>query len=131
MTEGKIRYGVIQFPILGQASVLAAVAAECAAEQGKFWEYHDAMYEESTQNPSLFTVNGVEGLARMLGLDEEQYHSCVADGRPITQLQADVDAARALGIGSTPTILINDEVYRQQRTFDLMSAAIEGALAGK
>ena len=89
------------------------------------------MYEDSAMDPNLFTLDGVEGLARKLSLDEDQYHSCVVDGRSIPQLQADVDAARALGVGGTPTIFIHDEVYRQQRTFHLMGAAIEEALAGK
>jgi 2-hydroxychromene-2-carboxylate isomerase len=79
----------------------------------------------------VFSIDGVERLAHELGLDDERYHSCVVEGRPIPQLQADVDAARALGIGSTPTVFIDDEVYRQQRTFGLMSAAIEEALAGE
>jgi protein-disulfide isomerase len=63
-------------------------------------------------------------------LDADRFESCYTEGRPIDQLRADSDAARALGVRSTPTIFINDMRYQSRRTFEYMSARIE-ELAGK
>ena len=127
-----MRYGVIQFPILGEASVLAAVASECAAEQGEFWEYHDRLYERSaTEGAIRYTLQGLSDLAEDLGLEREQFSSCMFEGRPLDHLKADWEIAVSLGIGSTPTVFIDDVQYQGLRSFELMSARIEELLADR
>ena len=131
MADGTVRYSIIQFPILGEGSVRAAVATECAAEQDRFWEYHDALYEASgQQGRTVFNADALVGLAGDLGLDADRFGSCFTEGRPLDQIREDSDAAVALGVRSTPTIFINDVRYQNYRTFEHMSAQIE-KLAGK
>ena len=125
-----MRYGVIQFPILGEASVWFAIASECAAEQDSFWEYHDRLYEETMKEESdIYSREGLVALGVELGLDNDRFNSCMAEARPLEQLRADYRVATALGVGSTPTIFINDVQYRGDRTFEAMRTHIERQLA--
>jgi len=108
------------------------MAAECAAEQGKFWEYHDELYRRSaTEGSSLFTGQGLIDLAGDLGFEQERFGSCLTEGRRLDELRADSEAATALGVRSVPTIFINDVQYQGPRTFESMSARIEEILAKK
>ncbi len=125
-----MRYGVVQLPILGEGSILVAMASECAAEQDKFWGYHDQVYERArAENFGVYTGPGLLALAEDLRLDLDQFTSCVTEGRPLDQLRTDWQSAVALGVGSTPTIFINDVLYGGPRTFESMSAHIEDLLA--
>jgi protein-disulfide isomerase len=99
----QIRFVYRDFPITSQDSFYAAQAAECADEQGSYWEYHDA----------LFT--GAYGLgdeayrqyAEELGLDADALVSCVDEGRYADEVQADAREAASLGVSGTPTFFIN------------------------
>ncbi len=123
---------MVQLPILGEGSVLVAMASECAAEQDKFWEYHDQVYERArAENFDVYTGPGLVAVADDLGLDLDSFTSCVNEGRPLDQLRADWQSAVALGVGSTPTIFINDVLYGGPRTFESMSAYIEDRLANQ
>lgn len=120
----------LQFPILGDGSVRAAVATECAAEQGKFWEYHDALFEAAgSQGSNAFTIEGLVGLASEVGLEMERFGSCFTEGQTLDRVRADFEAAAALGARSTPTIFINDVAYVGVRPLDFYSARIEEALS--
>jgi len=100
------------------------MAAERAAEQGKFWEYHDELYRRSaTEGSSLFTGQGLIDLAGDLGFEQERFGSCLTEGRRLDELRADSEAATA--------IFINDVQYQGPRTFESMSARIEEILAKK
>jgi protein-disulfide isomerase/uncharacterized membrane protein len=81
----------------------AAVAAECAGQQSKFWEYHDELFENqrSLDRDSLFRY------ARELGLDIAAFRTCLDDPATMERIRADVDAGTKMGVDSTPTIFIN------------------------
>ena len=130
VAEGKVRYGTIQNPILGDASVRAAIASESAAEQGSFWQYHDALYEESSdQGSALFLREALLELAAEVGLNGKVFESCFVSGRANDRLESDRDSAKSLGVESVPTIFINDERFIGDRTFEGLSAKIEQAFA--
>ena len=127
-----MRYAFLQFPILGQGSVGAAVATECAAEQGRFWEYHGALFEAAaSQGRAVFSGEGLVGLAGEQGLDGDQFQSCFTEGRGLDLIRADAEAVAALGVRSTPTIFINDVAYVGLKTFDFYRARIEEALSNQ
>jgi protein-disulfide isomerase len=81
----------------------AAEAARCAAAEGRYWPYHDRLFAEQPRfaEDRLITY-GVE-----LGLDRERFGRCVTERRFAREVEADVAQARALGVRSTPTFLIN------------------------
>jgi protein-disulfide isomerase len=82
---------------------LAAAAAECAGRQGRFWEYHDLLFEhqKALDRDSLFRY------ARDLDLDIPEFRSCLDDPATMARIAEDVSAGARLGIESTPTIFIN------------------------
>jgi protein-disulfide isomerase/uncharacterized membrane protein len=82
---------------------LAAAAAECAGRQGRFWEYHDTLFEhqKSLDRESLFRY------ARDVGLDIVGFRTCLDDPTTMDGIAADVAAGVRLGVESTPTIFIN------------------------
>jgi protein-disulfide isomerase len=81
----------------------AAAAAECAGRLGRFWEYHDKLFEhqKALDRDSLFRY------ARELDLDIPTFRTCLDDPATMDSIAADVDAGTRLGIESTPTIFIN------------------------
>jgi protein-disulfide isomerase len=81
----------------------AAVAAECAGQQEKFWEYHDQLFEHqrALDRDSLFRY------ARDVGLDIAPFRTCLDDPATMDRVRADVTAGTKVGVDSTPTIFIN------------------------
>lgn len=82
---------------------LAAMAAECAEEQGRFWEYHSILFENQKQLGREFLLR----YASELGLDKERFTACLASDAPRLRIQRDVEAGQRAGIDSTPTVFIN------------------------
>jgi protein-disulfide isomerase/uncharacterized membrane protein len=82
---------------------LAACAAECAAQQDKFWEYHNLLFE----NQAGLARDTLFSLARDCGLDIARFRTCLDDPATLELVRDDVGAGSALGIKSTPTIFIN------------------------
>lgn len=83
----------------------AAIAAECAGAQGKFWEYHDYLFDH--QDTSDFV-----GAARRLGLDAEQFRDCVGRDAAEAVVARDVTRGVDLGIESTPTTYLNGRTIK-------------------
>ncbi len=81
----------------------AAEAAACAHEQGKFWEYHDRLF----QNQSLLSSSSFVQFARELNLDVSAFETCVASDRMGEEVLADYAAGVEAGVRGTPTFFIN------------------------
>ena len=81
----------------------AAIAAECAGEQGKFWEMHDLLF--TTVDVTLLAV-----AQQVTGLDVPAWQACLAAPGAASRVAEDVALARSLGIDSTPTFVINGAV---------------------
>jgi protein-disulfide isomerase len=81
----------------------AAIAAECARQQNRFWEYHDRLFENqrTLDRESLFRY------AREVGLDIPAFRACLDDPATEARIEEDVRAGIAAGIQSTPTLFIN------------------------
>lgn len=84
----------------------SAIAAHCADRQGKFWEYHDALFErQSYLSESLFTQ-----IAQDIELDVEKFQTCYDERDTLPIVKKDYEEGLALGITSTPTIYIGDQM---------------------
>lgn len=88
----------------------AAMAAECAAEQGedRFWQMHDELYREqrawkATNEPAAL----LRGLAGRLGLDADRFASCLREGRAAGRTRMANQLAAYAGVRATPTFIIN------------------------
>jgi len=107
---GKARMLFKDFTIIGQDSVTAAHAAHCAEEQGKFWEYHDMLYNNWTgENNGWASLESQYGFANELGLDATEFRECMESGRHNALIQASTNDAQKLGLGGTPAFFIIGE----------------------
>ena len=127
--SGKVRFGYYNFAFLGAESNWAAEAAECASDQDKFWEYHDKLYSsQSGENQGAFTKDNLKKFAEELGLDIESFNECLDSGKYTSLIQADTQAASALGVGSTPTFLINGQAVVGAQPFEIFQQTIDALL---
>ncbi|MCA9544418.1 MAG: thioredoxin domain-containing protein [Myxococcales bacterium] len=109
----------------------AAYAAECARQQGRFWEMHDTLFD----NRRRLKRPDLQGYAQTLGLDPERFGACLDDPATKTAIQADIAAGRAAGVGGTPMWFINGWLIEGARPpadlIALIEQAAENAKAGK
>ena len=93
----------------------AAEAAECANQQGKFWEYHDKLFAVWTgENVGTFTKTKLKQYAAELGLDAAKFNPCIDNDQTMSIVQKDENEAASLGLPGTPSFLINGKYYQNQ-----------------
>jgi len=106
--EAKLVYK--NFAFMGEVSRRAANAALCAEEQGKFYNFHNKIFEvQGAEGASTYDSKFLKRVARDLGLDGSQFDSCLDSNKYQSQILSDIDEARASKINSTPTYVINGE----------------------
>jgi protein-disulfide isomerase len=111
-------------------STLAAEAAECANDQGRFWDYHYKLYsEQNGENEGAFRPEKLRQFAADLGLDQKEFSSCLDSHRHYDEIAQERDEAIALGARGTPTLVINDMMVPGYLPFDQFQPLIEQALA--
>jgi protein-disulfide isomerase len=129
VSTGEVYFGYLHFAFLGEESLWAAAASECAAEQDKFWEYHDYLFEKwSGENQGAFTQENLKQFAADLELDTVKFSECVDSGRMEGIVQQDIDFARQLGVSSTPTFAVNGKPVQGALPFSRFQQLIEQEL---
>lgn len=108
---GKVRFIFRDFPIndhLGGGSTLGAQASYCAADQGRFWEFHDAMYEGwGGERAGWITRENMSVYAQAAGVpDISQFDSCLSSHKYADVVRENYDLARTIGIRGTPGFVI-------------------------
>jgi protein-disulfide isomerase len=133
---GKLRFASCDLPLPFHAfAVPAAVAARCAGEQGKFWEYREALFKEQ----SRLGTAPYDELAHRLGLDVRRFGECRTDGRQEAEVRADAALAQSHGIGSTPSFVVGrlvdgvfqGETFSGAKPYEEFAARIDALLAGQ
>jgi protein-disulfide isomerase len=128
--QGKVKIEFRMFPIIGQESFNAAQAADAARDQGKFWEYHDALYNaQGSENGGNFTFEKLVALAKQVGLDIPTFEATLSGNTYLAAIQEEKDTADANGVSSTPTFFIGDKKIVGAQPFGQFSAAIDAELA--
>lgn len=126
--SGVVRFEYNHFTFLGPESQQAAEAAECAREQGQFWQYHDTLYaSQRGENQGAFSDDALKAFAAALGLDEEAFNQCLDSERYEADVQAETAAGRQRGVQSTPTLFINGEMVEGAVPFEQLQPFIEAA----
>jgi protein-disulfide isomerase len=86
----------------------SATAARCAGDQGKFWQYHDYLFEnQKGENKGDFRREVLDGIATAVSLDLTAYRSCMDGDAPEQAIKAETAVGRAAGVVYTPTVAIN------------------------
>jgi protein-disulfide isomerase len=126
---GKIRFVYRHLPLtsIHPNAMPAAEASMCANEQGKFWEFHNAMFADQTSLGPDFYVQ----IAQNLGLDMTAFQDCLANDKYSAEIQKDSDFALNLGVNSTPTFFINGLAVVGAQPLDVFKQVIDKELAGE
>lgn len=122
--EDRVRFVFRDAPILGPTSAWAALAAECANDQGKFWDYHDLLFanQGSLARASLTTF------AEQLDLNVEMFDTCVDNQTHIDELRNDLADAQNAGLTGTPTFFINGRRVEGAQPYEVFVAIIDEEL---
>lgn len=127
--NGKVRFGYFNYIIYGPASIQAAEAAECAADQGKFWEYHDALFKSQTsENWGGFGADNLKKFAKELNLDTQAFNDCLDSGKYTSLVKTDSSFASSLGVMNTPSFFINGERKIGALPFEAFQQTFEALL---
>jgi len=124
---GKVRMAYVHYPILGADSMTAAEATECAAEQNKFWEYHNVLY--SNQGIG-FTKENLVSLAEQEGMDGDALGNCLDNFPNRASLENDIRLSQVMGVRGTPAFLVNGVPLAGAYPYEDFEQVIEGLLAG-
>jgi protein-disulfide isomerase len=124
--HGKIRFAWKNQPLSIHPNAMpAAEAAMAAHEQGKFWEFHDALFKKQGQlSPALY-----DEVARQLGLDMGRFHAAIQGNKHASHIQADMAAGNAVGAQGTPTFFINGKKLVGAQPIDEFKRLIDAELA--
>lgn len=132
---GKVRYIFRDFPFAGQDNViLAAEAAACAGDQGKYFDYHQLLFRANTQWGRVQTSElppYFSDYARQLGLDTQRFDACLSNHEKRAWVLADQELTRKLGLTGTPSFFINGKLSTGFRPYSEWQKLLDEALAGK
>lgn len=129
---GKAKMVSRNFAFLGDESIAAAEAAECAKDQGKFWEFRDSIYKEEIkdgrENNGNLNNNFFMSLSKNLGMDTSAFSDCLVKNKYSNKVKEDYDGGILAGVQSTPTIFINGKKIEGAVPFSQFSSVIESFL---
>jgi protein-disulfide isomerase len=129
ISKGNVRFTYRHFAVLGKPSEHAALAAECAAAQKKFWPYHDKLF--ANLGHALFTEANLKRFAREVGLNGNEFGACLAAERYGEKVQRETATAAYLGGRGTPLFFINHKLLPGAQPYSIFEKIIEEELAGK
>ncbi len=119
------------FPLANhQYSFLAARAARCAEDQGKFWEVHDALFSKQREWSFSATppVKQFTEYATAAGVEAKAFGECLRSDKHAELVSANLELGERVGVGSTPTVYINGRKSNGPMTWDIIKGEIDQAL---
>lgn len=123
--SGKVRLVYKHFPLSFHANALpAALASECASEQGKFWEMHDKIYA----NQDKLSAATLSTWAKEIGLNMSKYDSCVSSNKYSERIQSDMQLGSQSGVDGTPATFVNGELVSGALPYASFKQLIDAAL---
>jgi protein-disulfide isomerase len=109
VNTGKVKFAFRNFAFLGPASTVAADAAECANDQGKFWDFYNYLYKNqpAETDTSMYNTDTLTQAAVSLGMDDSTFRSCLDNKTDDAKQAKDMADGQAAGVSGTPTFFIN------------------------
>ncbi len=124
--RGKIKHVFIDFPLgFHKNAKKAAMAANCAAEQGKFWEYHDLLYKAPLGDDVYIDY------AKKLGLNLDRFKECLDRNRYESDINKDIEKGKKVGVRGTPAFFINGRLVSGAQPLENFVKIIEEELRSK
>ncbi|HTS81551.1 MAG TPA: thioredoxin domain-containing protein [Myxococcaceae bacterium] len=125
---GKVRLVYRQFPLsFHPHAAKAAEASLCAADQGKFWEYHDVLFKDQKK----LEPTDLKAHASEVGMDAQKFGQCLDSGEKKKAVDADQAAGLQAGVGGTPAFFINGIFLNGAQPLDEFKKVIDGELASR
>jgi protein-disulfide isomerase len=107
IATGKVRFVFHHLAFIGQESIWAGEAVECAGEQNRFWDLHDRLYAvQGGENSGTFSKANLEKIAGDIGLGVG-FNACLESDRYLQRVTDDTKAGQAKGVNATPTLFVN------------------------
>lgn len=104
---GKVNMVYKHFPIRGPDSISASLASQCAGDQGRFWEFHDMLFKnQEAEGSGWANAENMKRFASELGLDREEFDSCLDSQKYKALIEADLAFGQEIGVSGTPTFVI-------------------------
>ncbi|MFQ6049615.1 MAG: DsbA family protein [Candidatus Paceibacterales bacterium] len=124
---GQVRWVYKHFPLdqIHPQARPAAEASECAAEQDKFWEFSDGLFENQSRLGESFYPE----LAGQLGLNTSQFENCVSSRKYKDEVESDYQEGIGAGVRGTPASFVNGKLVSGAVPLEQLKAAVEEALA--
>lgn len=128
IATGEVKFTYKHMIVIGDGvrSTWAGEAAECAADQGQFWNYHDWLLKNQKTAP--FTKENLKKWAGELGMDTKSFGQCLDSKKYEAKVQAESKEGRNLGLTGTPSFLINGKQIKLERSYDEVITAIKKEL---
>lgn len=126
--NGTLRIEWRDFPYIGPESKTAALAGRAAAAQGRFWQFHDAMYaDQLPPNSGRLNQQYLDGVAAKIGLDVPAFRAYMSSAIAQRRVATDFDEGQAAGVTGTPSFLINGTPVVGAQPVEVFEQAIDGA----
>ncbi len=129
--SGQVRLEYHYFPLQQHepGATMTALGAECAADQGMFWPFHDRVFQMTkVDQQGAAQFDDLVGYAKGMGMDEGQFRSCLSSQEHSDTVAASLAQAQQLNLQFTPSIIVGDSLL-QDSSYASVSAAIEQKLA--
>lgn len=127
---GKLRLVHKDMAILGEQSIWAAMAAQCANDQGRFWEYHLLLFDRihSSDRPLDLSRDDLKQFAAELGLDTQQFGQCLDENKYAQKVEDERAEGKQRGVEGTPTFFLNDQKIVGNAPYDEFKQMIDREL---
>ena len=120
----QVRFVWRDFPVITAQSPKAAEAAQCAYDQGYFWEYHDLLFEQANS----LRASDLKRYAEDLGLDNTLFNQCLDSRQYQATVEKDLQDAYRRRFRGTPSFLVNDQALAGPPTFEILQSLIDPIL---
>lgn len=128
--DGLVKYVYRDYPgVGGQYAVQAALAAECANDQGQFWPYHNVLFDNAEALASDDLANMLVGFAGQLSLDVDAFSACLEEQTHLQDIVLDRTDGDSNGVSGTPGFFINGRFLSGAQPIDTFRALIDRELA--
>jgi protein-disulfide isomerase len=126
--SGDLRIEWRDFPVITDTSEDVARASRAAAEQGAFWEFHEAYYAAAEEPGERGTEETLAGVVDELGLDAGRFDEDRAADAAAAQVERDFSEGLSIGVTSTPAFLINGQAVMGAQPLEVFEAVIDSSL---
>jgi len=120
----QVRFVWRDFPVITAQSPKAAEAAQCAYDQGYFWEYHDLLFEQANS----LRASDLKRYAEDLGLDNTLFNQCLDSRQYQATVEKDLQDAYRRRFRGTPSFLVNDQALAGPPTFEILQSMVDPIL---